>query len=241
MLDLSIHKFYRDIFEGQYGLFPVYLMGEYDREKIVGELAERFEGERLSIKLYPCCRFTHPAVNAALSIAQKNAIAPDDIKEVIVHVTQSAYDMVGKPFEIRESPQVDAQFSIPYTVSVAIARRDVFIDDFFEETIKKEKTVLHLARKVRVVADQRPVGKGLVPCVVEITTRDERHYSERTEMVRGNPRKPVSIQEVAEKFRKCAAFSAKPISKENVEETIELVDKLENVQDISSITGLLSS
>lgn len=231
----------RDIFEGQYGLFPVYLMGEYDREKIVGELGERFEGENLSIKLYPCCRFTHPAIDAALSIAQKNAIAPDDIKEVIVHVTQSAYDMVGKRFEIRESPQVDAQFSIPYTVSLAITRRNVFVDDFFEQNIRKDKPVLQLAKRVRVIADQKPIGKGLVPCVVEIITKDENLYSQRIEVVRGNPMNPVSITEVAEKFRTCAAFSAKPISKENLEQTIELVDKLENVQDISSITMLLSS
>lgn len=230
----------KDVFEGQYGLFPVYLGGEYDRGKIIRELGERFEGENLSVKLYPSCRYTNPSIDAALSIAREDTIVPNDIKEIIVHVTQTAYDLVGKPFEIRESPQVDAQFSIPYTVSVALTRRNVFIDDFFEQKITKDVPVLDLAKKVRVMADQKPVGKGLVPCVVEITTKDGKVYSRRIEIVRGDPRKPVRIEEVAEKFRKCAAFSAKPIAKENIEETIEAVDRLEDVQDIGRIVRLLS-
>ena len=188
----------KNIFEGQYGLFPVYLRGEYDRAKVIRELGERFEGENLSVKLYPCCRYTHPAIDAALSIARENNLVPNDIREIMVHVTQPAYDLVGRPFEIRESPQVDAQFSIPYTVSVAITRRDVFIDDFFEQKITKDMPVLHLAEKVRVIADQEPIGKGLVPCVVEIITEDEKRYSQRIEIARGNPRQPVSIEEVAE-------------------------------------------
>jgi len=145
---------------------------------------------------------------------------------------------VGKPFELRESPQVDAQFSIPYTTSVAIARKNVFIDDFFEEKIKGDTQVLQLAQKVRVVVDQEPIGKGLTPSVVDIKTKDGKVYSERVEILRGDPRKPVSVEEIAQKFRRCAAFSARPISKENIEEMIRTVSNLEAVAEVSSIVSL---
>jgi len=230
----------RNIFEGQFGFFPIYYDGKYDRKKVIEGLGAEFEGKNLSIKLYPCCRYVHGCVDATLSLVKQNDIMPDDVAEVVAHVTQAAYDFVGRPFEIRVSPQVDAQFNIPYTISVAIARRDVFIDDFFEEKIKGDTQVLQLTKKVKVVVDQEPIAKGLTPCVVDIRTKDGKVYSERVEILRGDPRKPVSIEEVAQKFRKCAAFSAKPVSKENIEEIIGTVSNLEAVSDVSELVRIVA-
>ena len=76
-----------NIFEGQYGFFPLYYGNKYDRDKVVKELGKEFEGKNLSIKLYPCCRYTHGSIDATLSIVRENDIRPDDVAEVIVHVT----------------------------------------------------------------------------------------------------------------------------------------------------------
>ncbi len=230
----------RDIFEGQFGFFPSYHKGIYAREVVIKELGKVFEGANASVKLYPCCRYTHGSIDATLSIVQKNDIKPDDVVEVASHVTQDTYNIVGKPFEIRESPQVDAQFSIPYTVAVAIVRKNVFIDDFFVDKIKGDTQVLQLANKVRVVVDQEPIGKGLAPCEVEIRTRDGKVSSERVEILRGDPRKPASVEEVAQKFRQCAAFSAKPIATEKIEEIIRIISNLETVADVGEVVRMVA-
>lgn len=230
----------KNIFEGRLGFFPLYYGGKYEREKIIEGLGKKFEGADLSVKLYPCCRYAHGCIDATLSIIQENNISPDDVAEVVAHVTQNTYDIVGKPFEIRESPQVDAQFSTPYTISVAIVRRYVFIDDFFEQKIKTDTQVLQLAKKVRVIIDQEPIAKGIVPCVVDIKTKDKEVYSQRVEILRGDPRKPVSMEEIAQKFNKCVTFSAKPMSKRNVDEVIEVVTGLENVKDVTTIARLVT-
>lgn len=228
----------KNIFEGPQGFFPLYWNNKYDRERVTERLGTKFEGANLSVKLYPCCRATHGCIDATLSIAKKNNIRPDDVAEVVAHVTQHAYDFVGRPFQVEESPQVDAQFSIPYTISVAIARRDVFIDDFFEEKIRGDNQVLKLAKKVKVIPDQEPIGRGVVPCVVDVKTKDRKVYSERVEILKGNPRKPVSLEGVAQKFRKCAAFSVKPISEENIEEIIRDVSNLETIRNVSEIARI---
>ena len=44
----------RNIFEGQYGFFPLYHGGKYDRKRIIKNLGTEFEGKNLSVKLYPC-------------------------------------------------------------------------------------------------------------------------------------------------------------------------------------------
>jgi len=228
-----------NIFEGHYGFFPLYYRNKYDRERVVDGLGKTFEGKNLSVKLYPCCRYTHCPIDATLSIVQENDIDPNDVEEVIVHATQNAYDLVGRPFEVRESPQVDAQFSIPYTVSVAIARRGVFIDDFLEERIKTDAQVLQLAKKVRVIVDQEPIAKGLTPCVVDIKTKDDIICSQPVQALRGSPERPVGIEEVAQKFSGCARFSAKAIPEENLERAIELITNLEKVKDVTEIVKLL--
>jgi len=104
----------------------------------------------------------------------------------------------------------------------------------------------------RVAVDQEPIAKGLTPCVVDIRTKDGKVYSERVEILRGDPRKPVSIEEVAQKFRKCAAFSvaqkfrkcaafsARPVSKENIEEIIRTVSNLEAVSDVSELVRIVA-
>jgi len=111
--------------------------------------------------------------------------------EDFVKAREPAYDSVGKPFEIRENPQVDAQFRIPYTVSVATARRKVFINDFFEQKVRADNQVLQkLAKKVKVVVDQAPIAKGLTSCIVDIKTKDRKVYSERVGILVGETRKP---------------------------------------------------
>jgi 2-methylcitrate dehydratase PrpD len=140
-----------------------------------------------------------------------------------------------------ESPQVEAQFSIPYGIALAIARRHVFIEDFCEEKIRGDTGVLQLAKKVKVIGGQgsiESIGRLMTPVVIEIKTKDEKIYSGRVDFISGSLEKPASMEAGAEKFRKCAAFSAKPLPKGNIEEIIRLVKDLEAVPDISTITRL---
>ncbi|MFC1990830.1 MmgE/PrpD family protein [Chloroflexota bacterium] len=230
----------RNIFEGSHGFFPVYQRGKYDRERILKDLGKVFEGKNLSAKRYPTGRYTHAIIDATINIVRENDISPDNVEEVVAHVTQPAHDILGKPFQIRESPQADAQFSIPYAVSVAIVKRDVFIDDILEQNVKKNTRVLELTRKVRIIVDQEPIAKGLVPCAVDIRTKDNKVYSQRVESIKGDPSNPLSMEEFADKFRKCARFSAWPMSSESIEKVVTAVQNLETIPDIRAVISMLT-
>jgi len=91
-----------------------------------------------------------------------------------------------------------------------------------------------------VIVDQEPIAKGLTPCVVDIRTKDGKEYSQHVEILRGDPRKPVVMEEISQKFRKCAAFLAKPILQTNIEQTIEVISHLESVENINGIVRLLA-
>ena len=233
----------KNIFEGQAGFFPLYYGGKYDRSRITEGLGKIYEGKNLGVKLYVGNRRTHPCIDATLSMVEENTIRPDDVEEVVAHVTEVSFIRAGRPFEIGENPQVDAQFNIPYAIALAIVRGHVFVEDFFEERIRTDTAVLEMAGKVRVIGDQgsvESVGRSITPVVIEIKTKGNKVYSQRVEVISGGPGKPASMEDIAEKTRKCAAFSAKPISKKKVEELIRVVSDLETVSDASSLVNLIA-
>jgi 2-methylcitrate dehydratase PrpD len=226
----------KDIFDGSKGFINVYFRGNYDRIRVLDGLGTVFEGANLSHKLYPCCRYTHATIDATLDIVQHNQIDPNDVVEIIAHVTQDIADHVGRPFELRESPQVDAQFSVAYTTAISILKKDVFIDDFLAENVVSNRRAHELAKKVRIIVDQEPIEKGLTPCTVEIRTKNGGQYRSSVDILRGDPRKPISFDDIADKFRKCAAFSVIPIPDTKINEIIGIAGQLEDLRNINRLT-----
>ena len=57
-----------DALEGRYGYFPLYEQGDYDADLLTRGLGESFEVEKTSLKRYPICGMSHPAVDALRDI-----------------------------------------------------------------------------------------------------------------------------------------------------------------------------
>jgi 2-methylcitrate dehydratase PrpD len=55
-------------FEGADGFLRVYLRDRCDRDVLRKGLGEHFEFTQLSYKPYPCCRFNHTGIDAALAL-----------------------------------------------------------------------------------------------------------------------------------------------------------------------------
>ncbi len=113
--------------EGVAGLYKVYHMGAYSREKLVDELGARFEGINVSIKPYPCCRGVHPFADAGLALASKYDIRPTDVESILIQCGEGTYGLLGSPLEFKAKPRnpVDSQFSIVWGVATALARHRV--------------------------------------------------------------------------------------------------------------------
>lgn len=228
----------RDVIEGDYGYYKLYERDQWNRAPLFDGLGERFEGMLLSLKPYPTCRITHSSIDAAVDFTREHTIDPATIEKVTVYASQMSKDMVGKPFEIRHSPQVDAQFSIPYTVAVALSRGDVFLNDIQEEAIRDPK-ILELAKKIEVVVDPTIQERSMMQARIEVQTKDNRSFSHGTTALRGNPLRPLTIEECRQKYRKCVAFSGSERALETADELIDQVTRLEEVTDIGTFMGLL--
>ncbi len=227
--------------EGKNGLFNLYHRGQYDAAALRVGLTEHFDGANVAIKPYPCCAGTHAHIDAALQLVKKYDIKPGDVREIVI-LDNDPDNVLIYPLEARRHPQktIDSQFSIPWGVAVAIARRQVAIKDFTETAINS-RDILDISDKIRAGTDPALVGPGGSAIArVEITITEGKTYSaEQDGGSRGSPRAPLSFSQCAVKFKDCASYSVKKLSAGDIDRVVELVGKLEESADVSEIAGLL--
>ncbi len=223
----------RDFLEGSYGFFNLYENGDYDRERILSGLGKEYGGMKLSMKPYPSCRMTHASIDATLTLLKNHNINPLEIEEVVVRVSKMVFNMVGHPFVIRENPQVDAQFSIPYNVAVGIVKGDVSLRDF-EDPVIRDPQVLELARRIRVEIDPNLPDREIMTADLQVKTKDN-VFRIKVDQVKGNPLKPMDMDDCIKKFMKCVAYCKNSVLKERAKEILKILIELEQLEDVRDL------
>ena len=234
----------RNVFEGKAGIFNLYQRGEYNAAALTEALGKRFEVMNLSYKHYPCCRFNHSSIVAALEIAYKYDIKPEQIEEVRVGVNSAGFVNNCEPIEVKRRPRnpVDAQFSIPYAVACALVRKRVNPADISEELIK-DPIVLSVASKVYPYIDpeiEKQAGREIAPSKVEVRTKDGQVYSAKVDLPKGHAANPMTDEEFEAKFKACALLADKNVSSKVVDNLIDTLNNLEQVDDIRQVTKLFN-
>jgi len=200
-------------------------------------------------KGYPSCRYTHASVDAALALAQRHDLQPNQVEEIRVTVGPRDHHAVfggnaAGGLRAKQHPPsvVDAQFSIPYTVATAIMRRRVFLDDFTEEAIRN-RSIRDMAALVVPLIDPEfdRWPADVKPAQVEVRLKDGRAFSQRVDYPKGNPRNPVPFAEIRSNFLELATWATRPLARERVEQARDLIEGLDQVPDVSELPRLLSA
>jgi 2-methylcitrate dehydratase PrpD len=163
-----------------------------------------------------------------------------DIEEIRVIASKMVTEMVGKTFKIGTDPQVDAQFSIPYTVSAAILYGDVFLKDFEVAAIMDEE-VRALAERVNVTSDPDLPDKDILHARMTIRMKNGQIHEAAVNAPLGNPSRPLTMERCKEKFRKCLAQSNVDFDDGRTNELLSMIEELEQVQDVRLLTALMQS
>ena len=223
---------------GPYGYYNLYEQGAFDPAVVTNGLGAHQSIVDLSIKPYPSCRMTHASIDAALALKQR-VKRITEIDRIDVSVSSMCAEMVGKPFEPGIDPQVDAQFSIPYTTACAIIRGDVFLQDFKIETIT-EPEVVGLAKRVYVTADSDLPAKDILQSQMTVSDKDGTTVSELVPVPLGNPRNPIDKNQCRQKFTKCLEFSDYPFSETDRDDLFSKIDHLESLTDINDLIRIIT-
>ena len=186
---------------------------------------------KTSIKPWPCCRHTHPAIDAALEISSK--LDGGNIEFIELGVTQATLDVCDKP-----TPETlyDAKFSLQHCVSVAILDGQVGFDAFESDARQR---VAKMAMKISLECNEEiekayPNAWG-AEAKVKLTNGKE--FSVRRKHAKGDPDAPLSPTEFKEKATMLFRFGGVSEPEGWVERILEL-DRVSSFRD-SELIDLL--
>ena len=232
---------------GNAGLYPLYFRNEYHEDILLSGLGKEFESANVSIKPYSCCKCAHHAIYTTLELVKKHQIKAERIESIRVRTCDYNMGIVvlDEKGQHKYAPQTvsGAQFSLPFLLALAIIKGAVSPDVLTEETLH-DASILSLCRKV--VAEATPEkneitkNEGFPSADVEICTVDGKVYSGCEPIVKGHPDNPLTFSECAEKFRRCARLSAKPLSDKSIDKFLSQAEKLEEISDVRNMIGNLT-
>ena len=186
---------------------------------------------KTSIKPWPCCRHTHPAIDAALEISSK--LDGGNIESIELGVTQATLDVCDKP-----TPETlyDAKFSLQHCVSVAILDGQVGFDAFESDARQR---VAKMAIKISLERNEEiekayPNAWG---AEVKVKLTNGKEFSVRRKHAKGDPDAPLSPTEFKEKATMLFRFGGVSEPEGWVERILEL-DRVSSFRD-SELIDLL--
>ena len=146
-------------------------------------------------KPYASCRYTHPAVEAAIHL--RDRVNVDDV----VGIDVRTYDLAVSGHDHTEIPgSYSAKMSIPYATAAGLLYGRAGLQEFSEEAVKKTEA-LDLTKKIRVETDDELSNAfpGIQAAVVTIKTKDG-EYTERVDFPKGEPDNPLTEDEFRSRY-----------------------------------------
>ena len=146
-------------------------------------------------KPYASCRYTHPAVEAAIHL--RPSVKASDVEEIDIRT----YDLAVSGHDHTEIPgSYSAKMSIPYATAAGLIYGKAGLQEFTEEMVK-EKNILELTKKIHVSADDAlsAVFPGIQAAVVTIKTKNG-EYTDRVDFPKGEPENPLTDEEFRSRY-----------------------------------------
>lgn len=226
----------KETFDGKAGFFNMYYDGVRD-ESVFDDFGRRFEGTEVSIKPWPCCRFTNSCVDAALRIARDNDLDPTTVERITVFYAADDAKRCADPIELRRAPKTipEAKLSLPFTVAQALAYRKLEIGDFSAEALA-DPLLRDLCARTDAEYDaalESDFSKTMLPGRVRVELKDGTVYDERVDIVYGHPRNRMEWPDLAGKFRDCASYCKRALTADEIDAIASMVEHLEDVEDVS--------
>jgi 2-methylcitrate dehydratase PrpD len=222
------------VLEAKRGFFNA-MAGGYDETKISGRAGNPYfiRDPGISIKPYPSGSLSHPAQDMILDLAREHDLKAEEIKKIEVGTNSNVPNAL-----IYSMPKtaLEGKFSIPFCMAIGILERKAGIAQFVDKKVR-EPRVVELMKRVTLYVDDEleALGYDQVRSRVRVRLRDGRVLEGRADVARGHPLKPMSWEELAEKFRDCARLGLAP------EKSAEAIQMVENIERLANVSLLIRS
>ena len=204
----------------------------------IADLGERWEilDTGITVKLYPSCAGTHPSLDAILDLRRREQFDAGDVERIEIDV-----DSITPTILIYERPAsgLEGKFSMPFCAAAAVAFGRVTLETFDSATLSNPLLTDLMARVVmRVDRSLDGISEPLTQARVSVRLRDGRVLTQQANGARGYPAQPATDDELDAKFLACARRS---LPEESCRRALDLLRRLEQVEDVRSLTRALVS
>jgi aconitate decarboxylase len=225
-----------NILEGPFGYFGM-IEAKGDLKRVLGEIGKVWRITEVAHKPFPSGRATHGMLDGFIQLQSEHGFKASEVESAEAHVPPLTYHLVGRPVTDNMAANY-ARLCGSYVSACALLQGKLGIDDFGDEQ-RRDPDKLALARRIKVVVDSNPDPNALTPIRVSVRLRDGHALSRSIDVVYGNPAKPMSREAHLAKFRRNFASALNPLPLENADALIEIMDRIEDVQDVRHISNLL--
>ncbi len=228
-----------NILEAPYGFCQLYAgPNQYNLDRIVKGLGNPFEllATGVAIKQYPCCAFTHRALDAMLALVQHHTLNADDVVAVECRVGRPTMEVL-----IHTHPQtgLEGKFSMQYCLAAALLDKRIGLLSFSDEKVRRpaaQQLFERVAMTLHPEAQRHGTSGEELPVTVAVAFKDGRSLSAQIEHPKGHPANPLSAVALQDKFEDCAYGV---LERSDIRQVIELVQGLEQVEDIGTLMDVL--
>ncbi len=212
--------------------------GKYDLAKIVANLGGPFDivSPGVGLKRYPSCARTHPAIDAMLEMATHNSILAEDVESIQCSGSYTTPQML---IHSRPRTALEGKFSMEFCMALALLERKVELPQFKDGKVQDPKIQRIIEKTTFAIRPDLSTieNSGNPSTTVKIFMKDGRSFTKTVDEAKGTSGNPLTPEEVRNKYRQCVK-GIQP--KREAEKTIEIVENLETLKKITTLTDLLS-
>ena len=172
--------------------------------------------EGLAIKKYPTCYCTHRAIDGALGLLAARPVRAEEVERVVVRISDYFATVLRN-----HAPETGlaAKFSIEFAMASAVIARRVGLRELTDGFVRRADVQALMRRVVtETVREHDPALPGAAPAdrVSIVLASGETLAGEDVARATGHPGRPLSDQQVFEKFADCLEAGGSEIAAETL-------------------------
>ena len=226
------------ILEGERGFFLAG-GGHYDEKIIRNRMGApwTFDSPGVGIKPFPSGALTHPAMSKMRDLVVEHNITPDQVARIGIKTNRLLPENLTYH---RPVTGLQGKFSMEFCLASILVLRRAGLAEFTDAVAARAELQVAMAKfdYTTYSDDEAKTGHYTrLTSFIDIHLKSGKTVSARVDEAKGSAAIPMNKDDVAEKFRECAAFAGWPAARG--EKVVKAVYRLENLPRISELTALL--
>jgi len=220
------------VLDGKEGFSHVFA-SDWKFDILTDGLGDSWRILQCGMKFFPTEALTHAPISATLDLVNEHELDADEVESVTIYSLARAADILADPSKYDPRSKETADHSLPYVIAAAVADRQVTPIQFTDAKIMDERIRAQLP-KVKVIADPEieAVFPELQRVRVVIKTTDGRELEKQLDYPKGDPRNPLTNDEISGKFKVLAEGIA---TAEDVERMQDAINRTETYDDVREL------